>query len=326
MTSKRILSTLLPVALLAVMSCSKTQDTAPERRIFGSPPTIQTVTSSITTQSRVSCDFTIVAYGLFCNGGFVDIQPQTGRGWTIGGTDSQGNHIIVYSDVPTTDPGVFIEGSYTELTLIAQVSDPESTPQQNNVLLVSASFQPADSKNESTLVLFDDGSQVNFPIEQRATVQEDCSVDVSQQICGPCAGAIFNVKSGDLQKGDSTFARKLAFVNNTTSGFLQDCILDSQKSGGHEEVPIFTPAGTTFQFKIEAVDRQGNLATWPTKVTATTGHDTFVCNGDSCGCCMLHAQSNPPLADIFECYGLDGMVSPSRAPDGWCKDCLFGCP
>src|SRR6266700_1730187 len=61
MTSKRILSTLLPVALLAVMSCSKTQDTAPERRIFGSPPTIQTVTSSITTQSRVSCDFTIVA-------------------------------------------------------------------------------------------------------------------------------------------------------------------------------------------------------------------------------------------------------------------------
>jgi len=314
MTLKRILSALLPIALLTFLSCSKTADTAPERRIFGSPPTIETIDPNFSNpQTPVDCDFTDIVNALLCQNGILDAQPQTGRGWTKA-VDQDGNTIVVFSDVPTTVPGTFIEGTYTELSFRAKVTDPETTAQQNNILLVSASFVPPDSTTETTLVLFDDGSTIDFPFEQRALVGEDCDVDIPNNIC-TCGGAIYKIKSGDLAKGDNLYTRKFAFADKNASGFLNDCVMRSKK-----EIPVSADVGATLQFKIEAVDRQGNLSTWPTKLSATVGAGTFLCNGDSCGCCLLHAFSQ--LADISQCHGLDGMISPSRAPDGVCIDIL----
>jgi len=320
MTSKQVFSALLPIAVLAALSCSKTQDTAPERRIFGNPPTIQTVgpftdINYYNPQSHLDCDFTDIVNALLCQNGLLDVQPQMGRGWTRG-VDPNDPNKVVFSDVPTSVPGVFIEGTYSELTFKVKVVDQESTPQQSNILLVSASYQPPDSPNERTLVLFDDGSTVDFPFEQKALVSEDCTVDIAQGICS-CTGATYKIKSGDDPngKGDGTFTRKFALSNPSASGFLNDCVMRSK-----HEIPVSVPAGDTLQFKIEAVDRQGNLTTWPSKLTAVVGAGSFVCNGDSCGCCLLHAFSQ--LAALPECHGLDGLISPSQAPNGVCKDIL----
>jgi len=318
MMSKRTPSALVSIALLAVLACSKTADTAPERRIFGSPPTIETVTPIFIPQAPVDCDFTKIVDALVCQNGILDAQPQTGRGWTKAVDPNDPNKtIVVFSDVPTTVPGTFIEGTYTELSFTVKVTDPESTAQQSNILLVSASYQlPPPSTTEDTLVLFDDGGQINFPFEQKALVAEDCTVDIPNQICD-CGGAIYNIKSGDLVKGDGVYTRKFALANPGASQFLNDCIKRSK-----QEIPVPLSAGSTLQFKIEAVDRQGNLATWPTKLPAVVGTGSFVCNGDSCGCCLLHAFSQ--LADITECHGLPGLISPSKYPDGVCIDFIPG--
>ncbi len=314
MTSKQVVSALTSLALLATLACSKTEDTAPERRIFGNPPSIQTVDPNYSfPQAPVDCDFTDIIQAFFCNFGILDVQPQTGRGWTV--KDVGGQRVIVYSDVPTTVPGVFIEGMYTEIVFAAKVVDQDSTPQQSNVLLVSASFRlPAPSTTEISLVLFDDGSTIDFPFEQKSLIPEDCTVDLANQACA-CVGATYKIKSGDTTKGDNSFTRKFAIADPQTSNFLLDCIMRSKK-----EIPYPIDSGTQLDFKIEAVDRQGNLSTWPNKISTVVGNGSFVCNGDSCGCCLLHANSQ--LADISECHGLDGMISPSQAPNGVCKDLI----
>ena len=110
MTSKQIVSELMSLALLATLACSKTEDTAPERRTFGSPPTIETVDPTFYfPQAPVDCDFTDIIQAFFCGFGLLDVQPQAGTGWTVA-QDAQGHRIIVHSTDPTTQPGVFIEG------------------------------------------------------------------------------------------------------------------------------------------------------------------------------------------------------------------------
>jgi len=314
MTSKQIVSALIPLALLATLACSKTEDTAPERRIFGNPPSIETVDPNFYfPQAPVDCDFTDIIQAFFCGFGILDVIPQTGTGWTVS-HDAQGNRIIVHSTDPTTTPGVFIEGTYTELVFASRVTDQESTPQQSNILLVSASYKLPSSATEVSLVLFDDGSTVDFPFEQKSLVGEDCTVDIPNQTCS-CGGAIYKIHSGDATKGDGLYTRKFALANSNASNFLLDCIMRQKK-----EIPQTANSGVTLQFKIEAVDRQGNVSTWPTKLSAVVGSGSFECNGDSCGCCLLHANSQQ--ADINECHGEEGMISPSQAPDGVCKDLI----
>ena len=126
-------------------------------------------------QAPVDCDFTDIIQAFFCGFGLLDVQPQTGTGWTVA-KDAQGNRIIVHSTDPTTQPGVFIEGEYTELVFSAKVIDPESTAQQSNVLLVSASYVLPGSTTEVSLVLFDDGSTVDCSV--RPSVAGCCSVKV----------------------------------------------------------------------------------------------------------------------------------------------------
>jgi len=185
-----------------------------------------------------------------------------------------------------------------------------STTTQNNILLVGASYEPPDSKTETTLVLFDDGGFSKFKnSQQNPTPGEDCEIRTDGSCV--CAGALWDVTSGDITAKDNVWTRKMAFVNRQTQPFLKDCIMRDR----HETLALALP-GTTFTFKIEAVDRQGNLSTWPTRLVGVSDSNfgQFACNGDPCGCCFLWTGSP---ADPM-CNNLPGMVSASF-PDGMCK-------
>ena len=89
MTSRIIRSATLPVVVLAVLSCSKTQDTAPERRLFGDPPIIRSVSFEHTddngfdvpgfgTQTFIKCDFTEIVVRQACEHGYPGVTPIAG--------------------------------------------------------------------------------------------------------------------------------------------------------------------------------------------------------------------------------------------------------
>src|SRR6185295_2516 len=110
-----------------------------------------------------------------------------------------------------------------------------------------------------------------------------------------------------------TFTRKLALVDKLSmpypgnDGYLLDCV--ARDTG---DTPILASRGDVYNFKVEAVDRQGNLATWPVKLPAVVGSSTFSCNGDPCACCVK-LQS-----DFSVCSQLDGVFTPDF-PNGLCK-------
>jgi len=317
MTSRIIRSATLPVVVLAVLSCSKTQDTAPERRLFGDPPIIRSVSfehiddngfevPGFGTQTFIKCDFTEIVVRQACEHGFPGVQPIAGGGWTYNGVTGKGS----VGDNPTNEPGIFIEGTYGEAIFRVSVTDPNSTTAQNNLLLVGASYQPPDSKTETTLVLFDDGHLIRFPHAQAFGGGQGLNCTEVDGVCA-CADAVWDVTSGDTTLKDDEWTRKIAFVNAQTHEFLQDCIMRDR----HETLSVPTPPNTTLTFKIEAVDRQGNLATWPTKLVGVTDPNfgKFACNGDPCGCCILwnHAP------DVPACNNLPGMPGPFF-PRGLC--------
>jgi len=311
MMSRMTRAATLAVAVLATLSCSKTADTAPERRVFGDPPTIQSVNFNFETNASATCDFAEIVLNQFCESGINDIQLQAGVGWNI--DTSVTPHRIYYAPAPSPGPGIFIQGTYSRANFAVKVTDPNSVQGvKNDVLLVSSSFLQAESNSEVSLVLFDDGSSNKFNIGQTLTGQgEACGFDADLNTC-VCRNATYEVTSGDTTPNDSTYGRKVAFPNRSTSGFLKDCIMRAN----HENANTLSDPGTRYDFKIEAVDREGNLSTWPTKVSGTTGNDTFACNGDPCGCCYLYFVVG--VASQDECGGLDGMVSPSFFPNGFC--------
>jgi hypothetical protein len=317
MTSRTIRSAILPVAVLAALSCSKTQDTAPERRLFGEPPTIRSVSFEHTDDTGlevpgfgpktfISCDFTDIVVSNICELGAPGLVAEAGGGWTYD-VDAQRGFI---GSNPTSVPGIFIQGRYGEAIFKVNVTDPNSTTAQNNLLLVGASFEPPESKTETTLVLFDDGGISKFKnSQQHPTPGEDC--DVNPDGSCVCNLATWDVTSGDSPAKDDVWTRKMAFVNGQTQAFLKDCIMRDR----HETLAL-APPGTTFTFKIEAVDRQGNLTTWSNKLVGVTDSNLgeFACNGDPCGCCFLWTESpTDPL-----CKGLPGMTGPIF-PDGMCR-------
>jgi len=313
MTSKPVSAAMLAMVALAAVSCSKTQDTAPERRVFGDPPTIQHVDDQESVfynkDKFIQCDFSQVMSDYLCENSIPNVDFQPGGGYP---PDA--------SRPPSQAGGVFIEGKYGEITLKARVTDPNSPPPPapSNILLVSASYpEPPSFKTETSLVMFDDGSFNKFRFPQKVIrVGLDCQVDGSGNC--HCFGARWNLTSTDDTSGDGEYTRRLAVVDKTSltypgsDGFLQDCIM--RETG---ETPILASQGDVYTLKIEAVDRQGNLATWPTKLRAVVGTSSFGCNGDPCGCCILvsdQPDKDPPVG----CRGVEGSPAPGF-PDGVCR-------
>jgi hypothetical protein len=165
------------------------------------------------------------------------------------------------------------------------------------VLIVAASFDHPESGIE--LVLFDDGSAFIFPFDQRAELPEDCPDDDFGSC--PCNRKIYPVTTGDAGAHDDVYTRDLAFLDRSTipPGFLQDCIMQR-----YRDIPIDFVAGSTLEFRVEAVDRQGNWTTWPLRSTATVGTGAFTCTGDECGCCLLTSADR-----AVDCKGKAGMPS-----------------
>jgi hypothetical protein len=185
-------------------------------------------------------------------------------------------------------------------------TDPDSTPDQDNILLVSASYTDPTTGGEISLVLLDDASQYLFSTNQIAAFPEACTDDPVSGVC-ECKPATYTLTSGDLQVYDTIFTRNFSFVSSAADPLLADCI--------HRAAQLPTlqvPAGSPLNFLIEAVDRQGNLTAWPQLPSVTTGVESLRCSGDPCGCCLL-APAQPA-----GCSGLPGMTSPSY-PDGYCR-------
>lgn len=254
-------------------------DFVERRPVFGFPPTIQSVSASSSPQQSALCDFAKIVEGYLCTFGIVAAKA---------------------------DPGIFIGGTFTHVDIQARVTDPDSTPEQSNVFLVTATFIHPETHNEVSLVLFDDGSTSRFPVLQRSYLPEDCTVD--EYGCD-CRTKSYAVVSNDAVTRDDLYTRTIALVDPRTPSLalLQDCILEQ-----YRETLLVFAVGTTLDFKIEAVDRQGNFSSWPLRPTAQVGTGSFSCTGDACGCCLL--TSTDPSA---ECHGRPGMPS-LDFPSGVC--------
>jgi hypothetical protein len=248
--------------------------------IFGSPPIINSLSVSWNPQEFVECDFTNVVETYVCSQGIEGARA---------------------------DSAIKVGGSFTHVSFQARVTDPDSTPEQSNVLLVSASFVNPDTRTETSLVLFDDGSAAQFPFPQRASLPEDCMIDAFGTCT--CSRKFYPLVSKDAVSRDDLFSRDVAFVDRSTPSLalLQDCIMEQKR-----EPSIVLTSGTTVEFGVDAVDRQGNLVTWPMRPTVTSGTGTFSCGGDECGCCILTSP-----APALDCHGKPGMPSTDH-PEGVC--------
>ena len=274
----------LAFGLMAFGGCSKTQDTAPETRIFGSPPVIQSVNVQ-TGSTPATCDITpivevfLVDFGLCPNmytflGNTVDINIQ-----------------------------------YSETTVTARIVDPEDTPTTSDILLATTSYQPPPAKGQTpeeiSLLMFDDGQANKFPYKQQ--VPGVFSTDPNNGTCGGSSGT-YDLTTDDQTAGDHIFTRGFAFVfpgpgvGTRSLNLLSDCVAKTN----HQFPTINSDiVGKTFGLKIEAVDHEGNLTAWPLQPTVTPTASTFSCAGatDPCGCCLVSAE-DPASA----CRGLPGII------------------
>jgi hypothetical protein len=217
------------------------------------------------------------------------------------------------TDIHALSPGIFLEGSFTAVRMSAVITDPDSSPAQSDILLATASYMKTDPygpPTEVSLLLLDDGSSNTFPFKQQASLLEDCS-EAFPDAC-VCSGATYRLSSGDESSADDRYTRALAFVNPATHVLLQDCLMRER----HESALLMAP-GDSIGFKFEAVDREGNLTSWPTQPVVSAGTDTLTCTGDPCGCCLM-LSSDPTAPPPIGCSGLEGMLS-SALPIGLCR-------
>ena len=68
------------------------------------------------------------------------------------------------------------------------------------------------------------------------------------------------------------------------------------------QIVLNVESGESFDFRLDVVDRAGNITTWPTPLPAIAQKSTFTCSGDECLCCLL---VNPVASN---CSGLAGFA------------------
>jgi hypothetical protein len=291
------------VGFAALLGCSKTQDTSPETRVFGDPPVIQAVAAEPETR-QASCD--------------VAKNFTSSRQWC--------------RDGPNYIGGLNLVVTYTDARISASVSDPDSTPDETEILLVAASYltESGSSTLENSIVMFDDGGQVPFDFGQKSGslggLGDTCGFDAGQQLC-VCNQAVFEVNSNDEAAADGTYVRRFAFPSvdgipgSFDAGLLPDCIAKSNQQASQPTATV----GATREFRIEAVDRGGNLSESGIRPSITIGPTTISCQGDPCACCLL---TNPdPRALQGGCRDLDGLTFTAggggtaavTCPNGACK-------
>ena len=276
---------------VAAVACSKTEDTAPERRIFGSPPSISSVEIVNIPASPVTCDWTLPSLDALC-----DLLPELG---------------LDPAFLPDPIPTITLTLTYDEVTFNIRATDPESTPAQSDILLVTSSYVTSSGgqPQELSLAIFDDGGKNHFQFLQKTSFyEEDCTGD--GLTCPVCAQKRYELDSNDAMEGDGLFTRGFSFVDTSGGGvrggtraleLLQDCLVSQKR-----QAPQFTSnlGGKPVSFKVEAIDRSGNIATWPVKPEITVQPATMTCSGDECLCCIL--QDANVLTACRQLPGLNG--------------------
>jgi subtilisin family serine protease len=243
-------------------------------QVFGVPPVINNVAMTLGS-SPVSCDFTNIVETWLCTSGLAGAHATAA--------------ILMGGTVPT-------------LRLEAQVTDPDSTPGNNDVASVTSNLTLPTGT--TSLPLLDDGSAGSVSASQNAGIGEDCTNGAS---CS-CSVRSYATRSGDTTGLDSTYTRASGLIGPEISPFLGDCamMLDA--------LAVQTAqSGASFSVQVSATDRNGHLTTWSGPLQGIVPQATFGCTGDTCGCCLI--TSSDPTA---QCRGLAGMPSPDY-PGGICK-------
>jgi hypothetical protein len=278
----------LAFGLMAFGGCSKTQDTAPETRIFGSPPAIQSVDVQ-TGSTALTCDITAFVKVFLCDFGL---------------------HPGMYSFIGNT---VDVNIHYSETMVKAHIVDAENTPPTSNsdILLATTSYQPPPATGqvpeEISLLMFDDGQANKFPYQ--AQVAGD--LVITNPNTGDCAGnaGTYDLTTNDQTADDHTFTRGFGFVapaqgvGSRSLALLGDCVAKTN----HQFPTINSKdVGKSFTLKIEVVDREGNLTAWPVQPVVTPTPSTFSCADatDPCACCLMSFESG----DFSICKNLPGLI------------------
>jgi len=275
------------VLAFGILGCSKTQDTAPETRIFGDPPSIGRVDLNAGTES-VTCDVSQAIRGAFCIGG--------------GGVPDY----YAFSPGPTVN----IVVGYTEFEFFVQATDAQSTATQSDILLVTASFQTpvggGSQIEETSLILLDDGQTLQFPWQQTQQPLDVCTFDpfnIPECTCNP---GQYSLTTNDVAAADNVFTRGFAFlapgqgIPANAFGMIESCVAREK-----HQAPFSAPQyiGTTLDFKVEAIDRAGNDTVWPVSLSGQVNPTSYSCTGDLCACCWVTAS------DPSACRGLPGMIA-----------------
>jgi len=289
MAVRQTVKLILALGLAAGSGCSKTQDTAPESRIFGSPPIIESVTVT-GGQDTINCDLTEMIQGWICSNIFL--------------TPAQ------YQLSPSGR--VFVDVTYNKIDVTARIVDPEDTPTTSDILLATTSYEnpivQGQTPEEISLVMFDDGGANTFLYEQKNDKGEDCVIDATQ--CG-CNHAQYNLTTDDVTKNDHIFTRGFAFItpgpglDSSALSLASDCVARLNKRYPDPSSKFKEAGYPPIPLKIEAVDHEGNLAAWPTQPTADSAPSVLVPDpmNDQCAFCLI-TSSDP----ISECRGKPGMI------------------
>jgi subtilisin family serine protease len=243
-------------------------------QVFGVPPVIDNVAMTLGT-GTVSCDFTNIVETWLCTSGL------------------PGAHATA---------AILMGGTYPTLRLEAHVTDPDSTPGNNDVATVTSDLTLPTGT--TTLPLLDDGSAVSVSASQNAGIGEDCTNGAA---CS-CSGRTYATRSGDTGALDSIYTRSRGLIGGGISPFLGDCAMMLDAVSVQTAQP-----GASFDVQVTATDRNGHPTTWSGPLQGIVPSATFTCGGDACGCCLITATD-----PISQCRGLAGMPSPDY-PTGICK-------
>ncbi|MCZ6694988.1 MAG: hypothetical protein O7A63_00470 [Acidobacteria bacterium] len=270
--SRRLLMAVAVLALLPLAACSKTDDQPIVREIFGTPPVITSATIAAFDKREVRCDMTD-PYRFIAQRDFPFLDQ---------------NQVAI--DLDDLEVGM----DYTEITFSVAVIDDDDDPDiagQDNILAVTATFvppgQPDDgsTKEEQSLVLFDDGSLNEFSFTQIGTVDLVCDESTGTLTCSRLGG--FLLTSNDVNENDGSYERKIATFDLDLGVvdsvlLVQDCLAKVKN-----QVILDVDSGESFDFRLDVIDRQGNITTWPDPFPITAQKTTFYCAGDDCLCCLL---------------------------------------
>jgi hypothetical protein len=201
---------------------------------------------------------------------------------------------------------VILAVTYDAALLTAHVVDGDSTPDQDDVVSVTANlFASQPPTPQSAIPMLDDGSLTSLPDIFSHNVMY-CSEDPVARVCR-CLLQHVPAFSGDATKGDGIYTLETSLtLPFSTSDVATACVIQNRP----RNTMFFSP-GTPVSVILRATDHIGNVNS--TTATVTPSGATMSCTGDACGCCLL--VSPEPVA---QCAGLPGMPSPDY-PDGLCR-------